>query len=62
MPVLGVLDDTDKIIRKLSLKSNLPQRLVLVSSSIKSKEMSELMKISEKNGMKLEEPLPLMKF
>ena len=53
VPVLGVLDDTDKIIRKLSLKSNLPQRLVLVSSSIKSKEMSELMKISEKNGMKL---------
>ena len=53
VPVLGVLDDTEKIIRKLSLKSNLPQRLVLVSSSIKSKEMSELMKISEKNGMKL---------
>jgi len=53
VPVLGVLEDANQIISKLHKKNHFPQRLVIVSSSIKSIEMSELMKISHKNGMKL---------
>ena len=53
VPVLGVLEETKQIISRLHKKNHFPQRLVIVSNSIKSKEMSELMKISDKNGMKL---------
>ncbi len=53
VPVLGGIEDTKQIISRLHKKNQFPQRLVIVSSNIKSKEMSELMKISDKNGMKL---------
>ena len=53
VPVLGNIESTKGVIDKLSKKNNLPQRLVIVSSNIKSKEMSELMQISENKGMKL---------
>ena len=53
IPVLGNIDGIKSVINKLSKKNKLPQRLVVVSNNIKSKEMSELMKIAENNGMKL---------
>ena len=53
VPVLGNIESTKGVIDKLSKKNNFPQRLVIVSSNIKSKEMSELMQISENKGMKL---------
>ena len=53
IPVLGNTDEINDVINKLFKKNKLPQRLVIVSDSIKGKEMSELMNISEKHGMKL---------
>ena len=53
VPVLGSLKGISEVLSRLSKKNNLPQRLVIVSSNIKSRDVSELMKISEKHGMKL---------
>ncbi len=53
VPVLGSLNSISDILNRLSKDNNLPQRLVIVSSNIKSSDVSELMKISEKHGMKL---------
>ena len=53
VPVLGSLNGISEVLTRLSKKNNLPQRLVIVSSNIKSRDVSELMKISEKHGMKL---------
>ena len=47
VPVLGSLKGISEVLSRLS-KNNLPQRLVIVSSNIKSRDVSELIKISEK--------------
>ena len=59
IPVLGNIKRSNDIINKLGKENNLPQRLVIVSNTIKGSEMSDLMKISETYGMKLgRAPLP----
>ena len=52
-PVLGNINSINDVIKKLLKKNRLPQRLVLVSDNIKAGEMSELMQLSDKHGMKL---------
>ena len=52
-PILGNINSINDVVNKLLKKNILPQRLVLVSDNIKAEEMSELMQLSDKHGMKL---------
>ncbi len=53
VPVLGTLEGFTSIIERLSKKNILPQRIVIVSNNIQSKDMAKLMKVSDNKGMKL---------
>ena len=52
-PILGNINSINDVVNKLLRKNILPQRLVLVSDNIKAEEMSQLMQLSDKHGMKL---------